>query len=131
MAFTISRANKIASALVDLVEPDSWNVNGGTGVLSIDDGLLIIRQPPFVHGQVKALLAALHKVPNGAGHSVDPPSADIIAQNQAIQASLSHVLPTISLGQTTLQDRSVRSGSKAMLSKTPKCRVVIALSLSR
>lgn len=98
------RANMIASAIVELVLPDSWNVNGGTGSLSIDDGLMIIRQPPFVHGQVKALLAALHKVPSGTSHPVDPPSADVIAQDQAIQASLNRVLPTISLDQTTLQD---------------------------
>ena len=99
-----ARANQIASTLIDLVAPDSWNVNGGTGVLKTDDGLLIIRQSPHVHAQMKALLAALQNAPSGGSHSLQRPSADELSQERAIRASLQRVLPTVSLTSVMLQD---------------------------
>ena len=56
-------ADELLTELINsTVEPDSWNVNGGSGSQSVFNGVLVVLQTPDVQRQVERLLEDLRRV---------------------------------------------------------------------
>lgn len=52
-------AEQLVRLIHDLVEPEQWQENGGEGgQIRIQDGLLIIRAPEYIHRQLRGSVAA-------------------------------------------------------------------------
>jgi len=53
-------ATELARSIPDLIEPESWEGAGGSGVIRAVHGTLVVRQTADVHRQIRRLLQALN-----------------------------------------------------------------------
>jgi hypothetical protein len=98
------RLQELVDFVTRLVEPDSWEVNGGDGKIRVEAGTLLIENRPAVHDQITAAFGVLRTKPTSPV-VVYPQSASLApSADEAIRAALKRELNDVAYTDKPLVD---------------------------